>query len=195
MGIGKRSVGGKMKLSVVIPYMETDPEKHKVLERLLDSLKGVDEILVIENWKDGYAVPINFGLSQASGDFLMVLNDDLVMDKGSDLHDVCDINFVTSPSIDGKEQPFWGCAFCIPRWVYAKVGGLWEGYEVSYFDDDDYIQILKKARVPMKSMPNINFENVDGGGRTLHTFPNHQEFFDRNKQTFIKRWGNTPENL
>lgn len=184
-----------MKLSVVIPYMETDPEKHKVLERLLDSLKGVDEILVVENWKDGYAVPINFGLSQASGDFLMVLNDDLVMNKGTDLRDVCDINFVTSPSIDGKEQPFWGCAFCIPRWVYAKVGGLDERYRVSYFDDDDYINELRKNNVPMKCVPTVNFENVDGGGRTLHTFPDHQEFFEENKKRFIEKWGHTPQEM
>lgn len=181
-----------MKLSIIVPYMESDPGKPAILNRLIQSLKGYDELIVVENWKDGYAIPINFGLSQATGDFMLVLNDDLVMDRGKDLHDICDINFVTSPTIDEREQPFWGCAFCIPRWVYAKVGGLWEGYRVSYFDDDDYIQTLKKHGVPMKSMPSVNFKNVDGGGRTLHTFPDHQEFFEENRKKFIERWGAEP---
>jgi len=184
-----------MKLSVVIPYMEADPDKRKILERLLDSLHGVDEVIVVENWKDGYAIPINFGLSQASGDFMLVLNDDLVMDRGGDLHDICDPNFVTSPTVDGGEQPFWGCAFCIPRWVYEKVGGLWEGYRISYFDDDDYINVLRQANVPMKSMPYVNFWNVDGGGRTLHTFPDHNDFFEENKQKYIERWGGTTQQI
>lgn len=183
------------KVSVIIPYMEADSEKPAVLNRLLDSLVGADEIIVVENWKDGYAIPINFGLSQATGDFLIVLNDDLKMDRGASLKDICDVNFVTSPTIDGNEQPFWGCAFCIPRWVYEKVGGLWEGYRISYFDDDDYINILRQAHVPMKSMPFVNFWNVDGGGRTLHTFPDHNEFFAENKEKFIERWGGTPDQI
>lgn len=175
--------------------MESDPDKIQVLERLLDSLKGADEIIVVENWKAGYAVPINFGLEQATGDYLMVLNDDLKMDQGASLKDLCDPNHVTSPTIDGNEQPFWGCAFMIPRWVYEKVGGLDERYRVSYFDDDDYINELRKAGVPMKCMPYVNFWNVDGGGRTLHTFPDHNEFFEENKQKFMEKWGYTPDEL
>jgi len=183
------------KVSIIIPYMEADPDKRQVLERLLDSLNGADEVIVVENWKAGYAVPINFGLSQATGDYLMILNDDLKMDRGGDLHDLCDPNFVTSPTVDGNEQPFWGCAFMMPRWVYEETGGLDERYRVSYFDDDDFINELRKADIPMKSMPFVNFWNVDGGGRTLHTFPDHNEFFAENKQKFIDKWGDTPEVL
>lgn len=183
------------KVSVIIPFMPIDEEKYEVLERLLDSLVGADEIIVAENWKEGYAVPINFGLSQATGDFLVVLNDDLKMDRGASLKDICDTNFVTSPTIDGEEQDFWGCAFVIPRWIYETVGGLWEGYRISYFDDDDYINILRQNKIPMKSMPYVNFWNVDGGGRTLHAFPDHNEFFAENKEKFIERWGATPSEV
>lgn len=183
------------KVSIIIPYMEVDPEKKEVLRRLVNSLVGYDELLVISNWKWGYAKPINLGLSLASGDYLMVLNDDLKMDAGGDLHSLCDPNAVTSPTIDGKKQSFWGCAFMIPRWVYEKVGGLWEGYRISYFDDDDYINMLRVAGVPMKCIPAVNFENVGGGGRTLHTFPDHNEFFEENKQRYIKRWGGTPQEV
>lgn len=180
------------KISVIIPFYESDPEKPAILKRLTDSLVGADEIIIVWNDRMGYAKPINRGLSIAHGDYLMVLNDDLRMDSGADLHDLCDPNFVTSPTIDGNEQPFWGCAFMIPRWVYEKVGGLDERYRISYFDDDDYMNELRKAGVGMKSMPFANFWNVDGGGRTLHTFPDHNVFFAENKAKFIEKWGHEP---
>lgn len=174
--------------------MEINEEKPAVLNRLLDSLVGADEIIVVENWKEGYAVPINFGLSQATGDYLIVMNDDLVMQKGS-LSDMCDPEAVTSPKENGHEQPFYGNCFCIPRWVYEKVGGLDERYRISYFDDDDYINTLRKAKIPMKCKPAVVFENPNGGGTTLHVFPDHQEFFEENKQKFIEKWGYTPDEI
>lgn len=185
----------KPKVSVIVPYYESDPQKPEILQRLTDSLVGADEIIIVWNDKMGYAKPINKGLAIAHGDYLMVLNDDLKMDRGGDLHSLCDPNAVTCPTIDGIEQDFWGCAFMIPRWVYEKIGGLDERYRVSYFDDDDFQNELRKAGIPMKSMPLVNFWNVEGGGRTLHTFPDHNEFFEENKQRFIEKWGYTPDEM
>jgi glycosyltransferase involved in cell wall biosynthesis len=182
------------KVSVIIPFMPIDEDKWKVLERLLDSLKGADEIIVVENWKAGYAVPINFGLSQATGDYLVVLNDDLILSSGS-LDQLCDPHAVTSPTIDSVEQDFWGCAFCMPRWVYEATGGLDERYRISYFDDDDFVNELRRRFIRMKSQPLVDFWNRDGGGRTLHVFPDHNEFFEENKQRFIKKWGGTPQDM
>jgi len=175
-----------MRLSVIIPYMEADSGKQAILERCLDSLKGANQIIVVENWKEGYAVPINYGLSQATGDFLLVMNDDLIWHDGS-LKKLCDIDAVTSPLINGVEKPFFGAAFCIPRWVYEKVGGLYEGYRISYFDDDDYIKILEREGIPMHSVPSVDAEHPEGG-RTLHTFPDHDEFYKENLIIFQNRW-------
>lgn len=166
--------------------MEADPGKQAILERCLDSFRGADEIIVVENWKAGYAVPINYGLSQATGDFLMVMNDDLIWDGGS-LKRLCQEDAVTSPVVNGQQQDFWGCAFCIPRWVYEQVGGLYEGYRISYYDDDDFVNTLKQAGIPMRSVPTVNVQHPEGG-RTLHTFPDHQEFFEENKRLFESRW-------
>ena len=181
-------------ISVIIPFMESDDDKVNVLHNLLDSLKGQEETLVIENWKAGYAVPINFGLSEANGDFLIVMNDDLILTRG-DLTQLTNPNAVTSPLIDGKSQSFWGCCFCIPRWVYEKVGGLDERYRISYYDDDDYINELRKHGVPMESVDTVNFVNQTGGGRTLHTFPDHNEFFEENRTKFMEKWGYSPAYL
>lgn len=174
--------------------MAIDEAKYEVLERCLDSLKGADEILVIDNWKSGYSVPINYGLSQATGDYLIVMNDDLILSSGS-LDQLCDPEAVISPTIDGREQPFWGCAFCIPRWVYEKVGGLDERYRISFYDDDDYINILRQANIPMKSQPLVKMLNQAGGGRTLHQFPDHNEFFAENRERYKARWGGYPNEI
>jgi len=175
----------KNNISVVIPYMEADEGKPSILKRCTDSLSPISELLVIWNWKMGYAKPINKGLALAKGDFIIVMNDDVILTEG-DLDMLCDPEAVTSPLINGRRNDFWGCVFCIPRWVYEKVGGLWEGYEVSYFDDDDYRNTLEQAGVKMKSISSVNF--VHEGGRTLHTFPAHDDFFKRNQIKYKERW-------
>lgn len=179
-----------MKLSVIIPYMEIDPEKRQVLADTCKSFAGADEIIIVSNWKEGYAVPINKGLAIAKGDFLVVMNDDLIWDGGS-LKRLCQEDAVTSPAVNGKSQPFWGCSFCIPRWVYEKVGGLYEGYRISYYDDADYHNTLKQAGVPMRCVDTVNVSTA--GGRTLERFPDRNEFFEENKKKFIERWGKEPD--
>jgi len=177
-------------LSVVIPYMQVDEGKPQVLEDTLKTVEGVDEIIVVVNWKLGYAKPINIGLQAATGEFLLVMNDDMIWDGGS-LKRLCDAAAVTSPQVNGKVQPFWGCAFCIPRAVYEKVGGLHEGYRISYFDDADYYNTLAKAAVPTRCVEAVEVHTE--GGRTLERFPDRNEFFEENRRHFIERWGKEPE--
>ncbi len=179
-----------MKVSVIIPYMESFPEKRDILKTCVSSFTGADEIIVVSNWREGYAKPINKGLAIARGDYLLVMNDDLVWDFGS-VKRLCKEDAVTSPVVNGKIQPFWGCAFCIPRWVYEKVGGLWEGYEVSYFDDADYYQTLKKEGILTSCISDVNVTTK--GGTTLDKFPDRNEFFEKNKKIYIERWGGMPE--
>lgn len=182
------------KISVIIPYYESDSGKPAVLKRLTDSLKGHTEIIISANKGEGYAIPINRGLRIAHGDFLVILNDDLILTRGS-LQSLPDLNAVTSPYLDEKSQNFWGCCFCIPRWIYVKMGGLDERYRVSYFDDDDFEMKLMKNNILYHSVSAVNFENVDGGGRTMHTFPDHNEFFEENKKRFIEKWGALPNEI
>lgn len=180
----------KPKISVVIPYYQSDDGKPAILKRLTDSLVGHDEIVIVWNDKMGYAPAINKGLENAHGDFFVVMNDDLIQSQGS-LKDLCDKKAVTSPLINYEQQDFWGCCFCIPRWVYEKVGGLSEVYRISYYDDDDYINELRKAGVPMKAVTSVNFDHPEGG-RTLHTLPDWQEFGEENRLKFIRKWGAEP---
>jgi len=182
-----------MKVSVVIPYYESDEGKPAILKRETDSLKGHEEIVIVWNDGFGYAKAINKGLANAHGDFLLVMNDDLIQECG-DLKELCDEKAVTSPLVNWGQQPFWGCCFCIPRWVYEKVGGLSEIYRISYFDDDDYINTLRQNKVPMHAVTTVNFSHPEGG-RTLHTMPDHNEFFEENHRRFVEKWGYEPGEL
>lgn len=178
-----------MKVSVVIPYMESFPEKRDILKTCVNSFTGADEIIVVSNWREGYAKPINKGLAIAKGDFLIVMNDDLIWDGGS-LKRLCDETAVTSPVVNGKLQDFWGCAFCIPKWVYEKLGGMDERYTISYFDDDDFWWTLKKENIPHHCVPTVNVSTK--GGTTLDKFPDRNEFYEANKQKFLEKWGRLP---
>lgn len=176
-----------MKLSIIIPYMEIDEGKRQVLADTCNSFTGADEIIIVSNWKEGYAKPINKGLSIATGDFLLVMNDDMTWDRQS-LKRLCKPGVVTSPVVNGKVQEFWGCAFCLPKEIYEKVGGMYEGYEISYFDDEDYWNTLRKNNIPLECIESVNVQTQ--GGRTLERFPNRDEFFEKNREHFIERWGN-----
>lgn len=171
--------------------MAIDNEKYQVLEDTVKTFTGADEVIVVWNDGMGYAKPINIGLRIAKGDFLMVMNDDMTWDNGS-LKRLCQEDAVTSPKVNGKVQEFWGCSFCLPRWVYEKIGGMYEGYRISYFDDDDMKETLKKHGIPMRCVEDVNVTTQ--GGRTLERFPDRNDFFEENRQLFIKRWGYDPSN-
>jgi GT2 family glycosyltransferase len=183
----------KPKISVIIPYYEADPEKPAILKRLTDSLKGYDELILVWNDKMGYAKAINKGLAIAKGDFLVVMNDDLIFENGS-VADLCDPYHVTSPVINGLGQNFWGCCFCIPRNIYDEVGGLYEGYRISYYDDDDYLNTLRKNNIGCRCVEDVRVSHPEGG-RTLHTFSDHKDFETENKAKFLERWGKDPQTL
>src|SRR5258706_6691893 len=180
----------KPKISLIIPYMEADSGKPGILKRWTDSVPHVDELIISANWKEGYAKPINRGLKLAKGDYLLVSNDDLIWDYG-DIYDLCKPDIVTSPMVNGHYQNFWGCCFMIPRIVYEKIGGMYEGYKISYYDDDDYLCNLYKASIKVRGIKTVNVIHPEGG-RTLHTFEDHDSFSEENKKKFIERWGYEP---
>ena len=180
-----------MKISLIIPYYEVDDTKKAILKRCLDSMKDqYDEVILVVQPKGagiGFSKAVNKGYELATGDYLIMCSDDVILKKGT-LKQLCDPESVVSAHIEEQVvQDFWGTLWCTPRWVYEKVGGLFEGYRISYFDDDDYINTLKQAGIPMHSVPTVNVQHPEGG-RTLHTFPDHDEFFAGNQELFKKRW-------
>ena len=175
-------------ISVIIPYWESTPEKKAVLSRCTKSLVGHDEIIIVWNNRMGYAPAINRGLMSARGDFLIVMNDDVVLRSGN-LADLCIPDVVTSPLNGDRSYPYiWGSCFCLPRRIYNRLGGLDERYETSYFDDDDLILTLQTMGVPMRTVDSVVFDHPHPG-TTLDSLPDRNEFFERNKKRFLEKWG------
>lgn len=178
------------KISVIIPYYEAFPEKREILERCVKSLEGHNEIIVVWNDRMGYSPAINRGLAIAQGDFLVVINDDVIQRSGS-LLDLIDEEAVTAPLFNGQRPGFHGSAFCLPRWAYEKIGPMFEGYDTSYFDDDDYVNKILLAKIPMRNKPDVEFDHPKGG-TTLESLDNHRGFFKANEGLFKERWGDLP---
>lgn len=187
-----------MTLSMIVPFMDIDKHehnlpmtKHEMLHRMLDSCTGYDEVLLIENEGAGFAVPVNFGLQEATGDFLLVANDDMIWD-GGDLKRICDPDAVVSPQINESKNRFSGVAFCMPKKVYKKIGGLWEGYKIAYFEDCDYYQMIIKAG--FRTYCNEEVKTTHEGQNTIRKyFKDAPDFYKINEKLYVDRWGHGPD--
>lgn len=181
-------------ISVVIPYYQTPEMEWKIpmLKRCVQSYNGhCDELIVLSGTQSTLPKTINHGFSLASGDFIIVSNDDCVLDKGS-LRDLAVPGTVTSPLINGQDRGFSGHIFCVPKSVVGLTGGFDENYEIAYFDDDDFKFTVEKCRVPMKTVDTVSVYHPPHGGTTLDKNPNRNEFFEKNKQYFLEKWGRLP---
>lgn len=184
-------------LSLVIPTLRIGDK----LDQCLASLEGqYDELIVIDDKIGNLSVKINRGLKQAKGDFIIVSNDDVVLEKGS-IRDLCVPNQVVSPTIlGGVNKVFHAHMFCLPRNVYElsvgtldgwsdyKEPGFYEGFFRFYWDDADYWMKLKANGYDPVKTSSVELRH-DHPGWTLGTFQNNQQAEDINKQIFVRRWG------
>ena len=155
------------RLSVVIPFWSKEGHFDTMLADCVRSLRGqFDELIVVSNQPDEegralFSKWVNLGLRLASGDYTLVLNSDTLLDPASNLRDLCVPDTITCPIVNGDDYPFWGCAFCIPRTVYAAHGGLDEAFK-GYFEDLDYCVRMYQAGVPIRSVKNVHLAHVGG---------------------------------
>jgi GT2 family glycosyltransferase len=173
-----------MDISVIIPHYPFSRDIDNKLQRCVDSLSGYDELLIIVNEGTGFAKAVNQGLKLAKGEYLMVVNNDIEWRSGN-LKDLCIEDVVTSPTVNGASQPFWGSFFCIPRKVYEKIGGLDEQFEMGYYEDEDYIKRLEQASIPMLSMA---CDIWTLGGSTMDNLVGRDEILKENRVKFEAKW-------
>lgn len=176
-----------MKISLVIPSYYFD-DKREIISSCLDSMVGqYDELIIIAEKTDNLAHKINMGMNKASGDFIIVCNDDIKLFKGT-LLELCDPNYVTVPKvIGGIDKLFHGHFWCMPRKIYEDVGPMWEGYDGFYFDDSDYwmsieakgYQVSKREDVViLHDHPATTLSKLSKSGRE-----------ETNRNRFVERWG------
>jgi len=175
-----------MTISLVIPYYHSDDEKPGVLCGAVSSMiQYVDELIVISETSDNLAKKINKGMKKASGDFIVVANDDVTLVKGT-LQDLCDPERVMTPLINGGTcKTFHGHAWCMPRKIYKQIGGMDDKY-LLYYMDVDYAMRIREAGLECVQTQNVDMKHPEGA-RTLKHWVGKTEHNDRD--VFINKWG------
>lgn len=172
------------KISLVVPHWPLRPEHDELLKRCVQSIPA-DEKIIVVNDGTGMGKAINKGLELATGDYIIVSNNDCALSRG-DINLMCDLDAITIPNNMQGQGDLPRAFYCMPRWIYKKVGGYDERFEVGYFEDDDMIRRWQATGIPFKMVDVV----VDHDpGTTLNNLPNRQEIFDRNKKLYEEKWG------
>ena len=180
-------------LSVVIPHM-LNVDMDRTLKYCVRSMRGHDEIIILANDGIGYGASCNLGMKLASGDFIVVANNDCILKEGS-LSDLANNQAITVPRLeppqrDNLPRPF----FCVPRWIYENVydryGDFYdERFEGGYWEDDDLHRRLEEMGVESIYIESVAVLHLNGGGNTMKQI-GEQEHFDANKSRFEDKWSN-----
>lgn len=178
-----------MKISLVIPHLDTDPGKAEILKRCVDSLgPQVNEIIIIDSKTDSLAKKINDGLKKAKGDFIIVSNDDVYLKEDSEpLSELCHEGEVDVPVVHGGfDKLFHGHMWCIPRAVYKKVGGYDESCPGVYYQDSEYWVRLFNNDIPIVKNCAVHIMHPEPG-RTLKQLSDNNN--DKCREWFIEKCG------
>jgi len=185
----------KPRLSVVVPHWPVDEEVNAALEVCLASLPCDCEKIVVVNDGTGFAVNVNTGLRLASGEYIAVVTNDSRVVEG-DVYDLCVAGTVTSPFV--LEKPgidpggFHGAFWVAPRRVFDTVGLLDERFEGAFFEDDDYLERLRRAGIPTKQIASVRVWSRRIG-LTMSKLPDKgQGWLAKNERRFEEKWGWVP---
>lgn len=181
------------KLSVVIPYYEIDSGKREVLKRCIDSIKGqYDELILVWNQGAGFVPAVNKGYELASGDFIALVCDDVILKKGS-LRDLCDEKALVSAHVEGSPvQDFWGTLWCEPKWVYEKRGPMDEEYAKGLYFDDNMLFEMCTRHVQAYTNLDVVIEHPEGGRTLERITEDRKQKIEHNRELFIKQFGHMP---
>lgn len=179
-----------MKLSVVISSLWIDNEKPSILHKCVSSLSGHNELLALVTDSKtplGFADSWNRVARLATGDYILFVGDNCVLDKG-DLKDLCIENTVSSPVLNFQTQNFWGSVFCMPRNVYEQVGLYDMRYnEGSNYEDDDLRNRIEKIGYKFRCVVTVQFSKPSGG-RTIDANPDKELKKRRNAEIYREIW-------
>lgn len=192
-----------MKTSIIIPAYYATQELEDMTLRCVESIgDDIDEVILqVDEAGEGYSKTTNKGLERASGDILVVGNNDLtfpvgwapkllrVLEEGFDIATcwTSDQNYMLENLI--KDGDKFGSLFAMTREVYETIGGFDEQFK-GYFSDDDYRMRAKEAgfRIGMncglvvEHKAKATYKQVD---------PGDTEYL-RSMRLFEAKWGFLP---
>jgi GT2 family glycosyltransferase len=185
----------RTRLSLVVPHWPIDEEVNDALAACLASLPTDCEKLVVVNEGTGFARNVNLGLGLATGEYVGVVTNDSRVVEG-DVYDLCVPGRVASPLVLEKPgvEPggFHGAFWIAPRRVLDTVGLLDERFEGAFYEDDDYLERLRRAGVTTAQVPSVRVWSRRVG-LTMSKLPDKgQGWLRENEQRFREKWGWVP---
>jgi glycosyltransferase involved in cell wall biosynthesis len=186
-------------LSIVIPHWPIDEEVNAALRSCVTSLPIDCEKIVVVNEGTGFARNVNIGLKLASGDFVGVVGNDTVVTEG-DVYELCVSGTVTSPVVEEKASidpgGFHGAFWVMPKAVLDGIGLLDERFEGGFYEDDDFLQRLKAAGIPVRQITSVRAWSRPKGLTMTKLGPGEAErLVEENERRFGEKWGWTPPRL
>ena len=183
------------RLSLVVPHWPVDEEVDRSLAACLASLPDDCEKLVVVNEGTGFARNVNIGLRLATGDYIGVATNDSRVVEG-DVYDLCVPGTVASPLVLEKPgvEPggFHGAFWVAPREIVERVGPLDERFEGAFYEDDDYLERLRRAGVPTTQVSTVRVWSRRVG-LTMSKLPDKgQGWLKANERRFREKWGWVP---
>jgi hypothetical protein len=185
----------KPRLSAVIPHWPLDEELNQALRVCLASLPPDCEKIVVVNQGTRFAVNVNIGLGLATGDYVAVVTNDSEVIQG-DVYDLCVPGTVTSPLVVDKPGiapgAFHGAFWVAPRGVIERVGLLDERFEGAFFEDDDYLERLRREGIPAREIDSVSVASRRIG-LTMSKLPDRGKgWLKANERRFEEKWGWAP---
>lgn len=172
-------------ISAIIPHWPRQKQLNGMVQQVAKSLDA-DEKIIVVNDGTGMGKALNMGFEIANGDYLVMCSNDCYLVRGS-LEDLCDPDAITVPAdVPGQyNQP--RSFYCMPHWVYDKVGGYDEQFIPAYFEDDDIINRWREAGIPLKTVQGVVIKHSPG--TTMDKLPNRDEVFVINQARYRQKWG------
>lgn len=209
----------KQKISLVITAYHIDKDMAAMTKKCLNSIdeKSIDEIILVDdaspyflptpNVKQiirtengGFPECANTGFKHATGDIIILSNNDIVFTKGwleailEPLKQGYDISSIKVSDSDGyeteniiTEDDWFGSLWAMRREVYDTIGGFDERFKGGNFEDKDYWIRAKEAGFKIGKNHAVVVEHIGRG--TMSKVYENQENFHENAQRFKDKYG------
>lgn len=186
-----------MKYSIVFPSYDPDRKRDELIARSLFSVvansEGHDyEIIPVRNVK-GFTTAVNTGFAKATGDYLIMVADDVVIEDPAWLKKMAVPNAITAWRmvpffLTGEQMPDAAC-WGMSRGVYQKIGPMDDIFAEGYgFDDNDYWWRAKQLGIELVDA-NVQLYHKENDAYNQYWGPERQALLDRNQAIFRQKWG------
>lgn len=208
-----------MKTSLIITCYHIDEATQNLTRNCLESLKygRPDEVLVVDDCSPlgirledvvyhrrdvngGFPECANSGFSLATGDILILSNNDVVYTPGwlegilKPLKEGYDISSILVSDSDGyitedkiEEDGSFGSLWAMKRIVYDTIGGFDERFKGGTFEDKDYFLRAKEAGFKIGKYHGAMVEHV-GRATMDKVYPDREDFIS-NRERFKEKYG------